>query len=74
MAKRINYELKPCPFCGGRTPRHIEKLEKESGVVYRVFCYCGANTNYWCYKAKAVECWNARVEGELRKRSEIERR
>lgn len=54
-----DYELKPCPFCGG------EAQCKELSGRYAVECanHC-AGTRIFADKGKAVEVWNRRVNDE----------
>ncbi len=54
----MNFELKPCPFCGSV---HLSVLDYESR--YRVECnFCKARTGIWDSKAEAIEEWNRRIE------------
>lgn len=55
----MEYELKPCPFCGGEA-----KVVDQFYVSARyVICeHCGA-TSSWCLtNEQAVKSWNRRVD------------
>ncbi len=61
-------ELKPCPFCGGRTTaktRYIGygSLGLGSHDEYRVVCQeCRASSDEYRYEAEAIAAWNRRAE------------
>ena len=51
----MTYELKPCPFCGGKA-----EFENDNGEWF-VFCErCGSMTVLFDTKPEAKETWNAR--------------
>jgi len=56
-------ELKPCPFCGGKS--WVLKIPNESNKKYVVVCKdddCGASLgNYSETREKAINAWNRRV-------------
>ena len=53
-------ELKPCPFCGGKSVFNEDKFKH--GTVYSVYCEdCGAEIADF-NKEKAIETWNRRTE------------
>lgn len=56
--KPNRYELKPCPFCGGKAK--INKIEQ--GRLYEVECqYCYANV-YDDTIDDVIEYWNRRTK------------
>ena len=68
------YELKPCPFCGGkaklqqdiRYPRPTRRKRR----AYEVFCtnaacfMYGVDNNYYLDKDEAINAWNTRKGSE----------
>lgn len=59
------YNLKPCPFCGGKAEFEIVAPMKS---IYVHCSECSASTadynadvNY-CAKGKAADAWNRRIE------------
>lgn len=55
----MNYELKPCPFCGGKA----EFFEDEFFCRYSVVCTeCGAGTDTYGVERDAIDAWNRRVQ------------
>ena len=55
----MNFELKPCPFCGGKA----EFFEDEFFCRYSVVCTeCGARTYTYCVERDAMDAWNGRIE------------
>ena len=72
--KRINEQLKPCPFCGGKA--HIRNVtENDAHVHYETVCVlcedCGAQSirkisnGYYgkqCSDEEIAELWNRRVK------------
>jgi Lar family restriction alleviation protein len=61
-------ELKPCPFCGGRTTaktRYIGygSLGLGSHDEYRVVCQeCRASSDEYRHEAEAIAAWNRRAD------------
>ena len=61
-------ELKPCPFCGGKTTMHRDSWETPSGKAVRFWCRCskcGACSEEFQQEEKAAEAWNRRVEANV---------
>lgn len=59
----MGIELKPCPFCGGKSVMVKQKSEIMSSL-YSVccgFCYC---TTPWETEEKAAYDWNRRINNE----------
>ena len=55
----MNFELKPCPFCGGEA----ELSEDEFFCRYSVVCTkCGAETAAYGVEQDAIDAWNNRVQ------------
>ena len=55
----MNFELKPCPFCGGEA----EFFEDEFFCRYSVVCTeCGAGTDTYGVERDAMDAWNRRVQ------------
>ena len=55
----MNFELKPCPFCGGKA----EFFEDEFFCRYSVVCTeCGAGTDTYGVERDAMDAWNRRIE------------
>lgn len=55
----MNFELKPCPFCGGEA----EFFEDEFFCRYSVVCTeCGAGTDTYGVERDAMDAWNRRIE------------
>lgn len=57
-------ELKPCPFCGGKS--WVIKIPNESNKKYVVVCKdddCGASLgNYSETREEAINAWNKRAD------------
>lgn len=65
--KKINFELKPCPFCGGEA----DFFEDEFFCRYSVVCTeCGAETDTYGDERDAMDAWNKRVEHRDTKQQE----
>ena len=72
--ERINEQLKPCPFCGGKA--HIRNVtENDRHVYYETVCVlcedCGAQSirkisdgyyDSYCSDEEIAELWNRRVD------------
>ena len=72
--ERLNGQLKPCPFCGGKA--HIRNVRENDGhVSYETVCVlcedCGAQSirkisdgyyGSYCSDEEIVELWNRRVK------------
>ena len=60
------YELKPCPFCGGKAELIQTKCLSNGRVLYHVFHYelkCrtnGIQTKNMETQEEAIEAWNRR--------------
>lgn len=59
----MDYELKPCPFCGER----VRRVRGFMGLNFFKCKKCAAlvsfdNDYYNTHKSKAIEAWNRRVE------------
>lgn len=52
-------ELKPCPFCGGKATKRVDRGK------HRVECCnllaCSMQTAWWHNEGSAVEAWNRRA-------------
>lgn len=60
------FELKPCPFCGGKM-KIIDADKREQDVVqlYHPFCTeCDCSLSYFDTLEAAVEACNRRVEDD----------
>lgn len=69
------YNLKPCPFCGGIAQvMHYRNAVNEYSYVKCTVCECGtANVivaAYHCSDDLAVEAWNKRVSDDNEERQE----
>lgn len=54
------FELKPCPFCGGEARAYKSEIVLPG---YTVLCKkCNATVNYFLTNEEAIEAWNRRVE------------
>lgn len=54
----MNYELKPCPFCGGEAI-----VSGCDDTLWSVICKkCAASIDYNETKQEAIEAWNRRVQ------------
>lgn len=64
-------ELKPCPFCGGKSQLRVEK-RPPNGFDYTPRCSvpscAGRLTKKWSLKDVAVYAWNRRVGDDLMER------
>ena len=64
-SKKVEYKLKPCPFCGTE-PTIIVRCGKDGWRDrYAVLCDyehggCGAESGWYHYESEAVEAWNRR--------------
>ena len=57
-SKRMNEELKPCPFCGGEVG--ISQIYDWS---FRVYCSnCDIEIDGFSTEEEAIDEWNRRVE------------
>ena len=57
-------ELKPCPFCGGKSYKH----ENKSGAVsrYIIECYdCRASSAYDAHEVNLIKKWNTRATPDI---------
>lgn len=54
------YELKPCPFCGGK-PNIVSHPIAQRKKQYAVQCSCGARFYFMDRRYKAIEAWNRRA-------------
>lgn len=63
-------ELKPCPFCGGKS--WVVKIPNESNKKYVVVCKdddCGASLgNYSETREEAINAWNKRAKSYVRRK------
>ncbi len=60
-----DYELKPCPFCGGEA--EMAQLEIQGQFMNRkikrpVCTKCGATMFCWISTRRSVEAWNRRTD------------
>ena len=54
----MNFELKPCPFCGGKAI-----IDGCDDTLWIVICKkCNASIGYKYTKEEAIEEWNWRIE------------
>ena len=51
--------LKPCPFCGNKTPSIIESVE-----VWVLCSVCKASSDTACMIENAIAKWNCRTRGD----------
>ena len=58
---RENYELKPCPFCGG-TNIYCEDAGHKTDVWFVQCDDCGATFPHFDSKAEAIKAWNTRTK------------
>ncbi|MCR5728283.1 MAG: Lar family restriction alleviation protein [Lachnospiraceae bacterium] len=57
--------LKPCPFCGSKDIRVIDRIDVSSGIrtFYHLKCKkCGASTDEFRSQFDADVAWNQRVQ------------
>lgn len=53
-------KLLPCPFCGNNDIQ-VDWFTFDQGVpVYRVYCYCGIETDERHNKEDVITIWNSR--------------
>ena len=61
-------ELKLCPFCGDKYPKHITHKDfgcrgADHEVLYALECeICGCRTKFFTRLKFAIEAWNRRAE------------
>ena len=54
-----------CPCCGSKDVQLLTVKE----MIFKVKCNsCGVNTDYFCSKKKAIDCWNTRQNGRENER------
>lgn len=60
------YELKPCPFCGGKAMIQQHRVNGDDRFTYSwVFCVdCLGQTRQYLSSRVAVEAWNRRWPDE----------
>lgn len=52
----MEYELKPCPFCGGTAT-----LKQDPTQSWYIECFCGVFKGYYTKKQNAIDAWNRRA-------------
>ena len=66
MTEEMSYELKRCPFCGGKA-EIVSVCDNEDGFLgYSVICAdCGCGT-VGCSEdeSEAITLWNTRIEAD----------
>ncbi len=63
-----DYELKPCPFCGGEAHLHHTVIPPMTSFVSCMECHASteriASATYHCSDDLAVDAWNRRADNE----------
>ena len=62
---KVQYKLKPCPFCGGNAVMHTWRDERFRRNPTRIECdECGVSTTIYDMIRQAVAAWNKRLEAK----------
>ena len=55
-------DLKPCPFCGSKTPVLFESHGADR--PYHILCECGGRVGWFDTAKACIEAWNRRANDE----------
>lgn len=59
LQKNAEFNLKPCPFCGGKA--EVSRPDEEHWHVICMNCPCSVG-RFWYWKKKdAIKAWNTRL-------------
>ena len=58
----MSIDLKPCPFCGSKTPTLIESMGDYR--PFHILCGCGGRVGWFKTAKECIEAWNRRANDE----------
>ena len=59
------FELKPCPFCGGKAKIVVSTDYRDRHLRYVTCEQCRVSTDFFLNDKAAAEAWNRRVSDAL---------
>ncbi len=60
----LEYDLKPCPFCGGVAEAKSYHANYDDKISKIVCTECGVETALYEFLSRAIEAWNRRAGDE----------
>lgn len=67
--EKANKALKPCPFCGSKTPIIVQDDDGSAGtsIMYAIMCDplhggCCAQSGWEASEEEAIQAWNRRAK------------